>query len=136
MAIFLDENREVEWDESSVLLEATIGHGPGGQHRNKTATAIRAVHKDTGTTVFIQGNRSQKANKREAIDVVKSRVLQKARQSTHEADNRERNKQIGSGERSDKVRTVQEQNGRVVQHTNGKSCSLASYLKGEIWKLS
>ncbi len=136
VAVFMDEDRSVGFENDSVSLEATRGHGPGGQHRNKTSSAIRAVHEETGVTAFIQGERSQAANKRKAMEIVRERVLQKVQQSTHKLQNSHRKQQIGSGERSDKVRTVQEQNGRVVNHRTGKSCSLASYLKGEIWKVS
>ncbi len=136
MAVFEGDEKQVDFSDESVSLEATRGHGPGGQHRNKTSSAIRAVHEATGVSAFIQGERSQAANKRKAVEVVKTRVLQQVRNKTHELQNSHRKSQIGSGERSDKVRTVQEQNGRVVNHLTGKTCSLASYLKGEIWKVS
>lgn len=136
VAVFIDEDNAVSWNSAGVTLEPTIGHGPGGQHRNKTATAIRAVHAESGVSVFIQGERSQKANKRRAMEVVKERVLQKAHSRTHELQNSSRQEQIGTGERSDKVRTVQEQHGRVTDHRTGKKCTLAAYNKGEIWRLA
>jgi peptide chain release factor 1 len=137
VAVFLDEDREFNcFSEEDIKLEATVGHGPGGQHRNKTATAIRATHEGTGVSAFIQGSRSQQANKQKAMEVVKQRVLQKVRESTNELQNSHRKQQIGSGERSDKVRTVQEQHGKVTNHLTGKTCSLASYIKGEIWKIN
>ncbi len=135
VAVFIDEDRALQWNASDVKLEATRGHGPGGQHRNKTATAIRAVHAESGTSVFIQGNRSQKANKAEALEVMQQRMLQKAHNSSHKLQNASRQEQVGSGERSDKGRTVQEQHGCVTDHRTGKKCTLAAYNKGEIWRL-
>jgi peptide chain release factor 1 len=123
------------FDEHDVRFEATVGHGPGGQHRNKTATAIRATHVPSGEVVFIQSERSQQANKQRALEVLRSRVLLSKVGKEHGERNSVRKAQIGSGERSDKVRTVQEQNGRVKDHRTGKSCSVSAYLKGEIWLL-
>lgn len=126
----------IEFDENDVVFEATVGHGPGGQHRNKTSSAIRAIHRPSGITSFIQSERSQFANKARALEVVKSRVLEALSGDTHSKINVVRKDQIGSGERSDKIRTVQEQNDRVIDHRTGKKINVASYLKGEIWKLT
>lgn len=112
-----------------------MGHGPGGQHRNKTATAIRATHKVTGETVFIQSERSQNANKQRALEILRHRVSEKLHEASHGNLNKNRKDQIGSGERSDKIRTVQEQNDKVIDHRTGKKCNVSTYLKGEIWKL-
>jgi peptide chain release factor 1 len=132
----LDESAPtIEFDESTIEFEATIGHGPGGQHRNKTSSAIRATHKPTGIVVFIQSERSQHANKQIAIDTIKSRVLDINSSKSHKNLNNTRKTQIGSGERSDKIRTVQEQNDKVIDHRTGKQCSVSTYQKGEIWKL-
>lgn len=136
VAVFAADQGEFEFDESEVEFEATVGHGPGGQHRNKTATAIRATHKPTGETVFIQSERSQGANKQRALSILKNRISEIARGESHGNKNTDRQKQIGSGERGDKIRTVQEQNDRVVDHRTGKKCNVAAYLKGEIWRLA
>jgi peptide chain release factor 1 len=124
------------WCDDDVEFEATVGHGPGGQHRNKTATAIRATHRPTGETVFIQEERSQHANKQRALNILRCRVTDSLRNGSHLKQNESRQRQIGSGERSDKVRTVQEQNDRVIDHRTGKKCNVSAYLKGEIWRLS
>ncbi len=123
------------FDDCDVRFEAMVGHGPGGQHRNKTATAIRATHVPSGDVVFIQNERSQQANRQRALEVLRSRVLSSKVGKEHCERNGVRRAQIGSGERSDKVRTVQEQNGKVKDHRTGKSCSVSAYLKGEIWLL-
>lgn len=64
------------------------------------------------------------------------RVTEQANRSLHLKRNTSRQCQIGSGERSDKIRTVQEQNDRVIDHRTGKKCNVATYLKGEIWRLA
>ncbi len=135
VAVFFGDSECVAFDISDVEFEATVGHGPGGQHRNKTATAIRAIHKPTGVMAFIQSERSQKANKEIALEVIRSRVLSAASGASHAKQNSSRQEQIGSGERSDKIRTVQEQNDRVIDHRTGRTCNVAKYRKGEIWLL-
>jgi peptide chain release factor 1 len=135
VAVLIDGQKQTSFDESEIEFEATVGHGPGGQHRNKTASAIRATHKPTGVTAFIQTERSQQANKRKAVEIIRQRVLSSANGELHTKENVVRKTQIGSGERSDKIRTVQEQNDRVIDHRTNKKCNVATYLKGEIWKL-
>ena len=137
VAVF-DESasQSVVFDESEIEFEATVGHGPGGQHRNKTASAIRATHRPTGITAFIQSERSQSANIRRATDTIRERVLSQLGNKSHGELNSNRKRQIGSGERSDKIRTVQEQNDRVIDHRTNKKCNVSAYLKGEIWRLA
>jgi peptide chain release factor 1 len=135
VAVFHGQDSTVSFDETEIVYEATIGHGPGGQHRNKTATAIRATHKPTGETVFIQNERSQNANKQKAAAILRDRIVSKMKDQSHGNQNNDRKTQIGTGERSDKIRTVQEQNDRVIDHRTGKKCSVSAYLKGEIWRL-
>ena len=135
VAVFGESGGGVEFNESDVEIEATVGHGPGGQHRNKTATAIRAVHKPTGVSVFIQDSRSQKTNMERALRTIRDKVASDIAAKNHAKQNDKRVRQIGTGERSDKIRTVQEQNDRVVDHRTGKKCSVANYIKGEIWRL-
>lgn len=135
VAVFTGQQNDTSFNNSDIVYEATIGHGPGGQHRNKTATAIRATHKPTGETVFIQSERSQYANKLRATEILRDRIISKMHDQIHGNQNNDRKNQIGSGERSDKIRTVQEQNDRVIDHRTGKKCSVSAYLKGEIWRL-
>ncbi len=135
VAVLGEDDSGVIFDESDVEFQATTGHGPGGQHKNKTASAIRAIHRPTGEMVFIQNERSQHANKQKALDILREKITGQLQDSAHQKKNGTRQEQIGSGERSDKIRTVQEQNDKVIDHRTGKKCSVATYLKGEIWKL-
>lgn len=135
VAVFRDSGESFDFRESDIEFEATVGHGPGGQHRNKTASAIRATHKPSGEVVFIQDSRSQRTNLERAREILRQRVTDQAKQASSRSQNESRQNQIGSGERSDKIRTVQEQNDRVIDHRTNKKCNVAAYLKGEIWRL-
>ena len=135
VAVFRDGSESIDFDESDVKFEAAIGHGPGGQHKQKTASAIKATHVPTGITAYVQNERSQHTNKRKALETLRSRVTELIESEKHSEVNNSRQEMIGSGERSDKIRTVQEHNGRVVDHRTGKKCSVSAYLKGDIWKL-
>lgn len=127
--------RRLDIPDSEIRLETTKGHGPGGQNRNKVETAVRAVHLPTGITVFQQTERSQGENKRIALKELKRRVLEHIQGAQQSAERDDRRAQVGTGQRGDKVRTVQVQNGRVTNHLNGRKMDLKAYLKGEIWKL-
>lgn len=135
VAVFRDSKQALDFKEADIEFEATCGHGPGGQHRNKTATAIRATHKPTGEVVFIQDSRSQRSNLERAREILRQRVSEKAKSAASLSQNASRQSQIGTGERSDKIRTVQEQSDRVVDHRTNKKCNVATYQKGEIWRL-
>lgn len=135
VAVFQESKKSVEIDDSEIELERTKGHGPGGQHRNKTESAIRATHAATGVTVFAQTERRQGQNKRKAVKELKRRVSEIHKTAIESAERDSRKQQVGSGQRGDKIRTVQVQNGRVTNHLNGKKMDVRAYLKGEIWRL-
>lgn len=118
---------DIEW-------YATKGSGPGGQHRNKTETTIVAIHMPTGITARCDG-RSQAQNKEDAIAMVVARVQQHFRNVSFSQERRDRQQQVGSGQRGDKIRTVRVQDGVVTNHLNGKKMPFAAYAKGEIEKL-
>lgn len=121
-----------DFHESDCSFDTYIGRGPGGQHRQKNATAVRVTHLPTGTVVTCESERSMRQNKREALRVLRSRLQEGARVAAENAENATRRDQIGTGYRGDKVRTVQMQNNRVTNHTNGRKCSAKEYLKGRL----
>lgn len=106
--------------------------GAGGQNRQKNETACVAIHRPTGTEAKCEDERSQKANRRKALAVLRERVLGAQRAAAHHATNIDRQTQIGCGERGDKIRTVQMHNGVVTNHLNGKKLNVERYLKGEV----
>lgn len=123
--------------ENEVKIDTTGGHGPGGQHQNKTESAVRAIHKPTGIQVFING-RKQLQNKKEAIRILTDRVNELYLIQEKEQHNLYRSLQIGGGSRSGKVRTYNFIQSRVVDHNlNTKTSKIIEVMKGRLdllWK--
>jgi peptide chain release factor 1 len=134
VAVFPERSqREFQLDERDLELTTCRGSGPGGQHRNKTESAVQVKHKPTGLIVRCESERSQAQNKESALRLLASRLAEAAVSKRTEREADSRRQQIGSGERSDKVRTIQTQNNVVVNHLTGKKAALDRYLKGDIW---
>lgn len=107
------------------------GTGPGGQHRNKTESAVVLTHTPTGTVVRCQSERSQLRNKQSALAVLRARLWQAQQAKDAASVNGQRRQQIGSGMRGDKRRTIRCQDGVVTDHVLGKRWRLREYLNGE-----
>lgn len=118
--------------DRDVEITACRGSGPGGQNRNKTDSAVQVKHRPTGMIVRCETERSQQQNRASALALLASRLAAAARASCQAATSRDRRQQIGSGERSDKIRTIQVQNGQVINHLNGKRLTVERYLKGDL----
>lgn len=117
--------------DSELEVTTTCGHGPGGQHQNKTESAVRMKHIPTGITVFING-KDQHSNKREARKILTARVseLRKFESNASYAENRRQ--QMGEGNRGDKIRTYNFMEGRVVDHRlNTKTGNVKGIMKGD-----
>lgn len=118
--------------ESDCEVTTCRGSGPGGQNRNNTNSAVQVKHLPSGLSVRCETERSQSQNKASAMSLLAARL--ESRHSSAETarvvDNRR--SQIGSGERSDKIRTVQMQNGQVVNHLTGAKVSVEKYLRGDL----
>lgn len=125
------EAARVELPEKDLLYRATRGSGPGGQHRNKTSTAIQLTHLPTGLMVRVDGGRSQHQNRALALELLRARLFDGQRRTAAAAREAERRGQLGSGERGDKRRTIRCQDGVVVDHVLGQRWSLRQYLRGE-----
>lgn len=107
--------------------------GAGGQHVNKTESAIRIVHLPTGVVVECQDERSQLKNKDRALKIMKSRLARLEQEKKEAALASERKSQIGTGDRSERVRTYNYPQGRVTDHRIGLTIySLESFLNGRI----
>lgn len=114
-----DVNIEIRDEDLEVITQG--GHGPGGQHQNKTESAVRMRHLPTGIEVFING-RDQRSNRRQALDVIKQRVTDYHQKQIDEAYNSNRKKQRDGGGRSNKIRTYNFLNDRVVDHRFNIKC--------------
>lgn len=114
----LPEAEEVDVHINPVDLEITTSRasGAGGQHVNKTDSAIRIVHKPTGLVVECQDERSQQKNRERAMKVLKSRLLEKAQREQQQSIAADRKSQVGSGDRSERIRTYNFPQGRMTDH--------------------
>jgi peptide chain release factor 1 len=119
-------------DPADVVVDTFIGQGPGGQHRQKNATAVRMTHIPTGTVVCCENERSLQQNKRFASEALSAKVREAVAAQIQNEQNSARRGQIGTGYRGDKIRTVQLQNDRVTNHLTGRRCSAKQYLKGRL----
>jgi peptide chain release factor 1 len=123
---------EVEIDPKDLDIVATMAAGPGGQHMQKNATAIRITHKPTGMVVFCQNERSQTQNKLQAMAVLRARLYELERRRQHAEIDAERRAQVGRGDRSEKIRTYNYPQSRVTDHRIGRSMHhLPSFMEGD-----
>jgi peptide chain release factor 1 len=117
---------------SDVEIITTRGSGPGGQHRNKVETCVIATHKPSGLSVRIDG-RSQVANKKTALEVLATRIEALQRAMIHSCINKNRQDQVGSGQRGDKIRTYRVRDNLIIDHRTGKKWRFDQWILG-IWE--
>lgn len=113
------EDVELEINPADLQIDTFRSSGAGGQHINKTESAIRITHLPTGTVVECQDERSQYKNKDKAMKVLKSRLLQAKRDEQAQAVAQERKSQVGTGDRSERIRTYNYPQSRVTDHRIG-----------------
>jgi len=124
------EHVHVDVPDRDIEIKTQGGSGPGGQHQNKTDSAVRATHKPTNIRVFING-KDQHSNRRKAIQILKSRIAALEQQKVDEEHNGERLGQIGFGGRSNKIRTYNFIKSRVVDHRlKTKTTQIKKVMKG------
>lgn len=122
------EEVELELDPKDLRIDTFRASGAGGQHINKTSSAIRVTHLPTGTVVECQDQRSQRENREQALKVLCSRLLQQKQEAYDQEYNAKRQSQVGSGDRSERIRTYNFPQGRVTDHRIG----LAVYKLDEV----
>lgn len=126
------QSTQVELDYSDIEFRTYKAGGKGGQHRNKTDSAVEVTHLPTGIISKCDSERSQYQNKQLALELLERKLNDQFSNAYLTQRSEERRAQVGTGLRSDKIQTVQEQNGHVVNHITGKKLSLKRYLKGDI----
>ena len=118
------------------IRDSCKSSGAGGQHINKTESAIRIIHKPTGIVVECQDERSQFKNKDKALRLLKTKLYDMKRAEQHDKIASERKSQVGSGDRSERIRTYNYPQGRVTDHRIGLTLySLESFLNGNIGEM-
>lgn len=110
---------EVDINPNDLQIDTFRSSGAGGQHINKTSSAIRITHIPTGMVVECQDERSQYKNKDKALKVLKSRLLRIEQEKQHNEVAEERRSQVGTGDRSERIRTYNYPQGRVTDHRIG-----------------
>lgn len=124
---------EITLDERDLLITAEFSSGPGGQHMQKNATAARVIHKPSGIMVKIQSERSLTQNKRLAMAIIQARLEESERDKQSAAVAAERKSQVGSGDRSEKIRTYNYPQSRVTDHRIGfTSYNLPVVMDGDL----
>lgn len=130
------EDVDVEINPADLQIDTYRSGGAGGQHVNKTDSAIRITHLPTGTVVECQDERSQYKNKDRAMKILRSRILEAEREKQHDAIAGERRAQVGTGDRSERIRTYNYPQGRVSDHRiNLTLYKIEAILNGDLDEL-
>ncbi len=124
---------EIHIDPKDLEIEAYGSSGPGGQHMQKNATAIRITHKPTGMVVSCESERSQTQNKLRALAILRARLYEQERRRQEQEVAAARRSQVGTGERSEKIRTYNFPQNRVTDHRIGMTLyQLPDILDGDL----
>lgn len=127
------ENVDIDINRDDLRIDVYRASGAGGQHINKTSSAIRITHIPSGMVVTCQNERSQRQNKEKALQILKARLYDRAVRESQDKTAADRKGQVGSGDRSERIRTYNFPQGRVTDHrVNVSVYQLDDFLNGNM----
>ena len=127
------EDVEIEINPADIKMEVFRSSGAGGQHINKTSSAVRLIHEPTGIVVECQTERSQFQNRDNAMRMLRTKLYEIEKQKQDSEISNARKSQVGSGDRSEKIRTYNYPQGRITDHRIGMSIyQMENFLNGDL----
>jgi peptide chain release factor 1 len=128
-----DEMEEININKADLRIDTFRASGAGGQHVNKTDSAVRIVHLPTGLVIECQDERSQHKNRARAMSLLATKLKQAQEDAAHKSLSDERRSLVGSGDRSERIRTYNYPQGRVTDHRiNLTLYSLDAIMQGDL----
>jgi peptide chain release factor 1 len=130
------EDLDVEINPEDIEMSFMRSRGPGGQKVNKTSSAVRLVHKPTGVAVRCQDEKSQQANRKKAMKILRAKLYEMQERQRHQQRDALRRSQVGTGDRNERIRTYNFPQDRITDHRIGLDIfGIESFLMGDCDRL-
>ena len=127
--------KKKEKENLHIKMDVYRASGAGGQHINKTSSAVRLTHFPTGIVISCQDEKSQQQNKAKALKVLRAKLYELEQERQHNNEAELRRSQVGSGDRSEKVRTYNFPQGRVTDHRINHNLNVWTVIDGDLDEL-